>query len=57
MTRQLLLRLFLIAAFGLNVVAVVLTRHDTTTERTETARPPPIVHGCFEPGSEQQAMR
>lgn len=58
MTRETLLRLFVIAALGINVVAVSLPRRGTTPERTTAPRPPPIVRGCSEPGSEQlQAKR
>jgi hypothetical protein len=57
MTRLFLLQVLLIAVLGLSVVGFVLTRPDLATERSNTARPPPIVRGCFEPGSEQQAMR
>jgi hypothetical protein len=51
MTRETLLRLFLVAALGLNVVTVVLTRDDTTPERATAPRPPPMVRGCVDPAT------
>jgi hypothetical protein len=55
MTRETLLKLFLVAALGLNVLTVVKTRDDPTSERAMAPRPPPTLRGCIAPGSEQQA--